>query len=175
MASTEFSAAVFIRTGGSVSFEERPATSSDLDLQQAINAANSPDYVPPDDAGLSPRELILRAKSTRLYNIDGKLVRIPKTIYSDTTLDGYVVRRAVVTVSGSQRVETTTLQAGQLAGFLTPGAVTPFSFKMPDGAGSAIPEGSYMLQEFSFRDQQNGYTDVEVTYRMCQKWELIKL
>ena len=67
------------------------------------------------------------------------------------------------------------LQAGQLAGFLTPGAVTPVSFKMPDGAGSAIPEGSYMLQEFSFRDQQNGYTDVEVTYRMCQKWELIKL
>ena len=85
------------------------------------------------------------------------------------------MRRAVVTVSGSQRVETTTLQAGQLAGFLTPGAVTPVSFKMPDGAGSAIPEGSYMLQEFSFRDQQNGYTDVEVTYRMYQKWELIKL
>ncbi len=166
--STEFSSARFIRTGGSVSFEERAVTADELDYE---NAKKSGVEVEPIT---DPFEAAERAKVYRRYTIDGKLIEVPRGFYSPATFDLFVMRRPIVTVSGTQRVETATLQASQLAGFLFPGEVTPKNFVLPGGGASAIPAGVYLLQDFTFRDLRNGYTDVDVTYRMFLTWELVK-
>lgn len=173
---TEFSSTRFIRTGGSVSFEERGATGDDLDFIRAKAAYDKMIEEGTETPGPSgqPNDMLARINQTRAYIINGVLVEIPKAIYTNDILDLYTVRRTVVTITGIQRVETGTLQAVQLEGFAPPGVVTPMHFVLPDGSPSAIPEGNYLLQEFSFSDLQNGYTDVSVSYRMYREWELVK-
>ncbi len=179
MMTTEFSATRFIRTGGGISFEERAATADDLDWERARAAAADGSGIIDDYPGADVYEGGVHWSTNvnttvLLFRIDGMLVKIPKMTYFDHALDAYISRRTVITITGRQRVETKTLQASQLAGFKPPGIVTPRNFVLPGGEPSAIPEGKYLLQDFSFRDLGNGYTDVEVSYRAVETWELVR-
>lgn len=146
--STNFSSGRFIRTGGGIRFEERAAQPSDFTGDRNLGGYAA-------EFAASPAEFA--KKYPEWQNM----------------ADGYVMRRAIITITGRQTCRTSTFKANDLERFVEPGFVRIGNFAVPGSDASSIPKGKYQLTDFSFADQGNGYTEVTVPYQQKQKWELV--
>ena len=142
---TDYSPSNFIRTGGSVSFEERAVQPSDFTDTYAKEYAKDPE-----------------------------LFRFHYPQWQDYA-DCFTMRRAVVSISGRQRCVSVQFKADDLKTYMDPGFVKVKNFAIPGTRKSTIPSGKYLLTSFSFSDSGEGYTDLNVTYQQYGPWELIQL
>ena len=142
--STNYHASNFIRTGGSVTFEERAAQPSDF-----------PEYAAE-------------------YAEDPEVFRFTYPNWQEYA-DCFIMRRAVITISGRQRCSTTTFRANDLKAYTETGFMRVKNFALPGTDNSAIPGGKYLLTSFAFSDTGEQYTDLTVTYQQYGKWDLVRL
>ena len=87
----------------------------------------------------------------------------------------FVMRRAVVSITGRQRCGSDQFKADDLKDYMDPGFVRVKDFAIPDTRRSTIPGGKYMLTSFSFSDAGDGYTDLTVSYQQYGAWKMVKL
>ena len=143
---TDYSPSNFIRTGGSVSFEERAVQPSDF---TGSNYAAE-------------------------YAADPELFQFNYPNWQDYA-DCFTMRRAVVSISGRQRCVSVQFKADDLKTYMDPGFVKVKNFAIPGTRKSTIPSGKYLLTSFNFSDSGEGYTDLNVTYQQYGPWELVEL
>lgn len=149
IADTKFRSNRYARSGGGVSFEERPAQPSDFSASRGYPYAQ--DYADHRDF------------------FDMMYPRWQQFA------DCFVMRRAVLSISGRQKVETRTFRASELEDYLDPGFVTVKNFAIPGSNSGSIPRGKWQLVNLSFRDEGNVYTEIDVSYQQYGSWELIRL
>jgi len=143
---TEFKTNNFVRTGGSISFEERPAQPSDFT-----------DYPYAKEYAESPSTFLLTYPDWQKF------------------ADAFVMRRAVITINGKQRCTTDSFKASELGTYKNPGFVKVKKFAVPGSDQASIPSGKYLLTSFNFSDAGEQYTDLSVSYLQYDEWTLIQL
>lgn len=89
--------------------------------------------------------------------------------------DCFVMRRAVINISGKQRCRTASFNASDLKKFRDPGFQSLKNFRIPGSDRSSVPDGRYQLMSLSFQDEGNQVTMVRVHYQQFGEWELIQL
>ncbi len=147
---TSFNSLEFRRTGGGVSFEERTVQPSDFSGKRKFG-----NYAK------------LYAESQENF----------KKAYPNWQefADCFTMRRAIISINGSQDCDTDTLNPSNIEQFTNTGFVTVRGFVQPNRSSSTIPRGKYQCTNFTFTDQGNGYSTVNVTYQQYGEWELINL
>lgn len=146
-----FTKAKFDRKGGGIGFEEREPQPMDFteDLgfgYAAAYAANGPEAF---------------------------LVQYPD--FKKDFAEKYMMRRAILTISGTQRCSTETFRADDIADFMETGYQDLRSFAIPGSDAGGTPDGEFLLRSFNWSDNGNGYTDVDVTYEQKGPWKLVKV
>ena len=144
-----FSTTGFIRSGGGVTFEERAAQPSDFTAARGYPYAK------------------IYAENKEVF--DG--------YYPDwqAFADCFVMRRAVIAITGTETCNTGSFGSGELGGYTDPGFQSVKNFKVPGSDRGSIPSGKYQLTSLSFSDAGNGMTIVTVSYQQYGEWKLIKL
>ncbi|MBR2363935.1 MAG: hypothetical protein IKA79_01925 [Lentisphaeria bacterium] len=140
----------FIRTGGSVSFQERSVHPSDFTFERIIE----------DYAGQW-------AKGEEAFFL--------KYPFWQEFADCFVMRRAIIQINGTQKCLTASFKADELEEHLYPGFVSLKNFAIPGFDRSSIPKGSYQLKSLDFRDQGDTFTIVNISYVQYCPWELIQI
>lgn len=146
---TEYKAKNFIRTGGGISFEERAPQPSDF--------TDARGYAYAEEFAKSPTTFAGTYKQWQQF------------------ADCFIMRRPIITISGSQQCETKTFKAREIEKHTKVGFVSVADFAIPGSDRDSIPNGKYQLVSMNWNDQQNGYTVVNVTYQQYGEWELLKL
>lgn len=147
--SRNFTGGGFIRSGGSVSFQERGAQPSDFTRVRGF------DY----------------AEKWALYGNNF----IQKYPFWQIFADCYVMRRYVLQVSGKQRCESKSFRAGDLEGYLEVGFQGVKNFRMPGSDRSSIPNGKYQLESFRFTEAGDSFCDCVVNYVQYGEWEMVQI
>jgi len=145
----DFTPSGFIRTGGGVTFEERSAQPSDFTAARGYSYAKT------------------YAEQKDVFDV----------YYPDwqAFADCFVMRRAVIAVSGQQTCNTSSFHASDLKDYTDPGFQNIKNFRIPGSDRSSIPGGKYQLTNLSFSDAGNSMTTVTVSYQQYGEWKLIKL
>ena len=89
--------------------------------------------------------------------------------------DCFILRRAVINISGKQRCRTASFNASDLKKFRNPGFQSLKNFRIPGSDRSSVPDGKYQLTRLSFQDEGNQVTVVRVHYQQFGEWKLIQL
>lgn len=144
-----FSEKGFIRTGGSISFQERGAQPSDFTSKRGYTYANT--YAES------------QTKFSSLY---------PNWQHF---ADCFIMRRSVIQITGKQHCHTASFNANDLKEYKNPSFVRVKNFKIPDSDRSSIPNGKYQLVNLSFSDEGNSFSTVTLQYQQYGEWELVKL
>lgn len=140
--------AQMIRTGGAVTFEERPAQPSDFTAARGFPYAK--EYAD------SPTQFQENYPTWQTF------------------ADGYSMRRYVLTISGRLTVATDQFGAAELGNYLDAGFQNIKSFAVIGSDSGSIPRGKYLMNDFRFDDRENGHTELSVSYTQYGKWELVK-
>lgn len=140
----------FIRTGGSVSFQERSAHPSDFTKERGYN-----DFAAQWSLGE-----------------DGFFLKYPSW---QEFADSFIMRRAVLQISGTQKCLTASFKADELEDYLHAGFVSLKSFAIPGFDRSSVPKGEYQLRSLDFRDLGDTFTIVNVSYLQYGAWQLVRL
>ena len=140
----------FIRTGGSVSFQERTVHPSDFTLERTFG-----DYASQ------------WAASEDLFHL--------KYPCWQEFADCFVMRRPVIQITGMQKCLTSSFGANELENHLDPGFVSLRSFAVPGFDRGSIPKGSYQLKSLEFHDQGDTFTVVNISYLQYGPWSLVQL
>jgi len=146
-----YSKTKFNRSGGSIGFEEREPQPLDFTEDLGFGYAAA-------------------------YAADGPEVFLKN--FPDFQQDyakKYVMRRTILTISGTQQCETATFRADDIADFLETGYQTLRDFAIPGSDAGSTPGGEFLLRSFSWRDRGDQYTDVDVTYEQKGPWKLVKV
>ena len=144
-----FSESGFIRESGAITFQERAAEPSDFTRERGYTYAAE-----------------FQNKTTVFYR------NYPAW---QSFADCFVMRRAVINISGKQRCRTASFNASDLKKFRDPGFQNLKNFRIPGSDRSSVPDGRYQLTGLSFQDEGNQITLVRVHYQQFGKWELIQL
>lgn len=144
-----FSDRDWIRTGGGISFEERGAQPSDFTEKRGYPYAKT------------------YAESQDLF----------PTYYPDWQVfaDCFIVRRAVISISGKQECTTASFKASDIMKYTDTGFQKVRDMKLPGSDRSSIPGGKYQLTNLNFADGQNGISHVTVSYQQYGEWQLIQI
>ena len=140
----------FIRTGGSVSFQERPAQPADFTMER----------------GFGNYAALWADSGNTFFNF-----------YPDwqSFADCFVMRRAVITITGTRKCLTASFGADELETHISPGFVSVRNFAVPGFDRGSIPKGEYQLRNMDFRDLGDTFTIINVSYIQYAAWELIQL
>lgn len=149
MSSLSFKTAGFIRSGGGVTFEERCVQPSDF-----TRGRYSTDYA--TEYAESPSTFMLNYPNWQEF------------------ADCFIMRRAIINISGSQCCDTSSFNASDIKNYTDPGFVTVRNFKIPKTTNS-MPSGKYQLTNLSFTDNGDSTTNVSLSYQQHREWKLIKL
>ena len=140
----------FIRTGGSVSFQERPAQPADFTLER----------------GFGSYAELWAGSGSAFFNF------YPNW---QSFADCFIMRRAIITITGTRKCLTSSFGADELESHLDPGFVSVKSFAVPGFDRGSIPKGEYQLRSMDFRDQGDTFCIINVSYIQYAPWELIRL
>ena len=140
----------FIRTGGSVSFQERPVHPSDFTTEREY-------------------ENFASIWST------GEESFFLKYPYWQEFADCFIMRRAVIQIDGMQKCLTATFQASELENYFSTGFIAPASLAIPGFDKSSIPSGKYQLKSLDFRDLGDTFSIIHVSYIQYGEWELVQV
>ena len=144
-----FSESGFIRESGAITFQERAAEPGDFTADRGYTYAAE-----------------FQNQATLFYrNYPGW----------QSFADCFVMRRAVIAVSGQQTCNTSSFKASDLKDYTNPGFQNVKNFRIPGSDRSSIPGGKYQLTNLSFSDAGNSMTTVSVSYQQYGEWQLIKL
>lgn len=139
----------FIRESGAITFQERAAEPGDFTAERGY-----------------PYAVEFQNQTTVFYR------NYPAW---QSFADCFVMRRAVIDISGKQRCRTASFNASDLKKFRDPGFQNLKNFRIPGSDRSSVPDGKYQLTSLSFQDEGNQITLVRVHYQQFGKWELIRL
>ncbi len=151
MTPADFSDSKFIRTGGSVGFEERGAQPSDFT----------------EELGYPYAKQFAETQGTSLFS-----VYYPNW---QPFADCFIMRRSILQINGQQKCVTETFRANDLEKYKKPGFQNVKNFRIPGADRSSIPGGKYQLTNLSFADEGNGMTNITISYQQYGEWELIQL
>lgn len=143
-------AAGFIRNTGSISFQERPVQPSDFTKGNPFG-----DYA---------------SKWAQ-----GEEIFFLLHPFWQEFADHFIMRRAVLQISGTQKLLTENFNAAQLENHLSPGFIPVEALAIPKETACSIPEGEYQLKSMYFRDLGDGFTLVNISYIQYGKWTLLQL
>ncbi len=150
MGSSNFSRAGFIRAGGAVSFEDRAAQPSDF------NSGNGMSYA--KEYAESPTKFNEKYPNWQAF------------------ADCFVMRRPIITITGTQTSDTASFLASEMKEYIQTGETTVKDFIVPDViTGKTMPSGKYHNVGMTFSDNKNGYSEVSVSYMQYAEWELVKI
>ena len=144
-----FSESGFIRESGAITFQERPAEPGDFTAERGYRYA-----------------VEFQNLATIFYR------HYPAW---QSFADCFVMRRAVINISGKQRCNTASFNASDLKKYQNTGFQSLKNFRIPGSDRSSVPDGRYQLTGLSFQDEGNQITLVRVHYQQFGKWELIRL
>ena len=146
---SDFSASGFIRQSGGISFEERGAQPSDFTQQRGFRYAR------------------IYAENPDLFS----------DYYPEwqSFADCFIMRRAIITISGKQECHTRSFSASDLKSYADPGFQNVKKMKIPGSDRSSIPGGKYQLTDLQVTDVGNSMTQVTISYQQYCEWELIQL
>ena len=149
---TRFSELNYKRSSGGVSFEERAPQPSDFTYERGYSYAD--DFAESGDTGAFELEY-------------------PNW---QAFADCFVMRRAVITISGKQQCTSDQFLAGEIENYTYPDFVPVKNFAAA-GVRSAdtIPEGDYLNTEMEFTEAGNGYVIINVSYVQYREWKLVKV
>ena len=139
----------FIREGGSISFQERAVQPSDFTQKRGYEYAQ--------------RYFANRSSFFSQY---------PNW---QNYADCFIMRRAVIHITGSQNCATGSFRASDLKLYQEPGFQSLKNFRIPGSDRGSIPHGKYQLISLSFRDNGNQTTSVQLHYVQYGQWELVRL
>ncbi|MCF6174812.1 MAG: hypothetical protein L3J71_03490 [Victivallaceae bacterium] len=143
----------FIRAGGGNTFEERPAQPSDFDKLPGTG----------DDSYAKKF-----ADSPSTFNL-----AYPNW---QKFADYYIMRRAILTVAGTQTCNGKTFKASQMDRYTKTGKVTPNNMRIPGNyQNDDIPDGKWLNTGMSYTDKGDGRTTVTINYTQKKAWDLIKI
>lgn len=140
----------FIRTGGSVSFQERPVHPSDFTLEREYG----------------------NFASIWSTGEESFFLKYP---YWQEFADCFIMRRAVIQINGTQKCLTGSFQASEMEKYFHTGFTAPKNFAIPGADKSSIPAGEYQLKSLDFRDLGDTFTIVNVSYIQYGNWELVQI
>ena len=144
-----FSESGFIRESGAITFQERAAEPGDFTADRGYTYAAE-----------------FQNQATLFYrNYPGW----------QSFADCFVMRRAVINISGKQRCRTASFNASDLKKFRATGFQSLKKFRIPGSDRSSMPDGKYQLTGLSFQDEGNQITLVRVQYQQFGAWELVRL
>lgn len=146
---TEFQRREWIRSGGGVSFEERAAQPSDFTAKRGYSYA---------------AEYAAAADEFSNYYPDWQAFA-----------DHFVMRRAVIAISGKQTCDSDTLKASEIEFYTDVGFVLLPHIKLPSTLGNIVPGGKYQCTGFNFSDKGDGYSEVSISWQQYGEWQLIRL
>ena len=149
MSDGKFLKSGFIRSGGAISFQERGAQPSDFTSRRGYSYARA------------------YAKSQTDF-----ADRYPNW---QPFADCFVMRRAVIQISGKQQCNTASFNANELGKYKDPSFVEVNNFKIPGINLGSIPRGKYQLVNLSFSDEGNSFSTVSVQYQQYAEWELVRI
>lgn len=140
----------FIRTEGSISFQERPAQPSDFTEER-----NFGNYAE-----------IWADSGNVFFNF-----------FPDWQVfaDCFIMRRAVLTITGTRKCLTENFGADELENHLSPGFVSVKNLAVPGTDCGSIPGGKYQLKDMNFRDLGDTFTLVKASYIQYAPWQLIQI
>ena len=144
-----FSESGFIRESGAITFQERGAQPSDFTAARGYSYASE-------------------------YQEQANLFYRHYPAWQSFA-DCFVMRRAVINISGKQRCRTASFHASDLKKFRDPGFQNLKNFRIPGSDRSSVPDGKFQLTGLSFQDEGNQVTVIRVHYQQFGEWKLVKL
>lgn len=147
--SRKFSDGGWIRSGGSVSFQERSVQPSDFTRKRGFTYA--------EDWALYNEKFMQKYPFWQIF------------------ADCYVMRRYVIKVSGKQRSLSSSFRANDLEGYLDVGFQGVGNFRTPGSNRSSIPSGKYQLEGFRFTEAGDGFCDASVDYIQYGEWKMVQI
>jgi hypothetical protein len=150
MGSSNFSSSGFIRAGGAVSFEDRAAQPSDFNSDNGMSYAQ--------EYAESPTTFNETYPNWQAY------------------ADCFVMRRPIVTITGTQTCKTSSFLASEMKKYIQTGETTVKDFIVPEViSGDTMPSGKYHNVGMTFADNKNGYSEISISYMQYGEWDLVKI